>query len=239
MDKKEMDALKVSIYDLLINAIKAGDKEKALVMVDDLEHSKRDFDDSYRQWIDMMMTYIADNLGEEALYEIHRLNGERSLWPRMGWIFDPKTTIEDKVRRRAYTWTNWHMANIDEIVEDDEKFAFKLKTCHSGGRIRKWPEHGKTKEAHNWSWGQKGLCYYCAHCATVLELMGIEKTGYPAWIAVQQPDGGCIQYIYKDPAKVPEKYYERLGLKKDAARAKAKGVAKGVTKGVTKKEAKK
>ncbi|HJX12391.1 MAG TPA: hypothetical protein VJ377_02565 [Dehalococcoidales bacterium] len=213
MDKKELKELTVSVYDRLNQAIMDGDNEKAIAMIKEMERNKRDFDDSYREWVDLMLTYIADKLGEDAVYEVHRMNGERSLWPRLGWIFGPMS-IEDKVRKRAYTWTNWHMANIDEIVEDDEKFAFKLKTCHSGGRIRKWPNHGKTKETHPWSWGQKGVCYYCAHCAVVLETMGIEKAGYPAWIAEQQPDGGCIQYLYKDPEKIPEKYYKRLGLEK-------------------------
>ncbi|OGO45030.1 MAG: hypothetical protein A2Z05_08375 [Chloroflexi bacterium RBG_16_60_22] len=182
MDKKELKELTVSVYDRLNQAIMDGDNEKAIAMIKEMERNKRDFDDSYREWVDLMLTYIADKLGEDAVYEVHRMNGERSLWPRLGWIFGPMS-IEDKVRKRAYTWTNWHMANIDEIIEDDEKFAFKLKTCHSGGRIRKWPNHGRTKEAHPWAWGQKGVCYYCSHCSVVLETMGIEKAGYPAWIA--------------------------------------------------------
>jgi hypothetical protein len=219
MDKQELKDLTVSVYERLKKVIEAGDKEKAVAMVKEMEKNKRDFDDSYREWIDLMLTYIADKLGEEAVYEIHRLNGERALWPRMGWIYGPMS-IEDKVRRRAYTWTDWHMDNITEIVEDDEKFAFKMKVCLSGGRIRNWPVHGVTKKAHDWCWGQKGVSYYCAHCATVLELMGIEREGYPAWIAEMQPDGGCIQYIYKDPSKIPDKYYERLGLKKGEIKKK-------------------
>jgi hypothetical protein len=35
-----------------------------------------------------------------------------------------------------------------------------------------------------------------------------------------QPGGGCIQYIYKDPSKIPAKYYERAGLKKGAIKKK-------------------
>ena len=179
MEKQELKDLTVSVYERLKKVIQAGDKQQAIAMVVEMEKNKRDFDDSYRQWIDLMLTYVADKLGEDAVYEVHRLNGERALWPRMGWIYSDMS-IEDKVRRRAYTWTDWHMDNLTEITEDDEKFAFKMKVCLSGGRIRNWPVHGETREAHDWSFGQKGISLYCAHCATVLEKMGIEKMGYPA-----------------------------------------------------------
>ena len=81
-----------------------------------------------------------------------------------------------------------------------------------------WPQHGKTKEAHPWSWGRKGVSYYCAHCAAVLEIMAIEKAGFPAWICDPQPGGRCIHYLYKNPTNVPEKYYKRVGMEKKIAR---------------------
>jgi hypothetical protein len=86
-------------------------------------------------------------------------------------------------------------------------------------------KHGQTKKGHSWSWGEKGVSYYCAHCATVLEIMAIEKAGYPAWLCNPQPDGHCIHYLYKDPWSVPEEYYERVGMKKAkrSAQPKTKG----------------
>ena len=212
MDKRELKELTVSIYDKLIQAIKEGDKEKAGALVDEIKRNKYDFDNSYREWIDMMLTYVADRLGEEALYEIHRMNAERALWPRFGWVFGPMS-VEDKVRKRAYAWTNWHGINIDEIVEDDEKFSIKYK-CPSGGTVRMWPHHGKTRKAYPWSWGEKGISYYCLHCPIVYDIMAIEKHGHQPWITLQHPEGHCELQIYKDPEKIPEKYYRRVGLKK-------------------------
>jgi hypothetical protein len=214
MDKKELKALTVSIIEKLRQAIKDGDKEKALELTDQIDRNKHDFDESYRVWIDLMLTYIADKLGEDALYEIHRINADRALWPRFDWVFDPSVSTEEKIRRRARTWTDWHMINIDSIEEDDEKFTIKLK-CDSGGSIRMWKDYGKTKKAHPWSWGQKGLSYYCAHCPVVHEIMAIEKGGRPTWLCEPQPEGGCIQTWYKDPARIPEKVYERIGMKKE------------------------
>jgi hypothetical protein len=214
MDKEQLQALTVSVLDKLKQNIREGKQEEALKLVDEIDRVKHDFDESYRQWIDLMLTYIADKLGEDALYEIHRENGERALWPRFDWLYEDLPD-DEKVRRRAWTWTNFHMSNIESIEEDDEKFTFHLK-CDSGGSIRMWPEYGKTKEAHPWSYGEEGFSYYCAHCPIVLEIMGIEKLGHPAWVSEPQPDGRCIQILYKDPATTPEKYYRRVGMTKKA-----------------------
>jgi len=216
MEKQELKELTVSIFERLRQAIKKGDDEKALALTDEIDRNKHDFDESYRIWIDLLLTYIADKLGEEALYEIHRINGERALWPRLGWILEP-INPEEKIRRRAYSWTHWHGTTIDAIEEDEEKFTLRVK-CDSGGSIRMWPQYGKTKEAHPWSWGQKDVCYYCAHCPVVFEIMAIEKGGNPAWLCNPQPEGRCIHYLYKNPANVPEKFYKRIGMEKKTAK---------------------
>ena len=212
MDKKELKELTFSIFERLREAISQGDKAQALALVDEIARNKHDFDESYRMWIDLMLTHIADHEGEEALYQIHRANGEIALWPRLGWILGP-ISAEEKLRRRAHAWTHWHMTHLDSIEEDAEKFTIKVK-CDSGGSVNLWPRHGKTKKGHPWSWNQKGLSYYCAHCPAILEIMAIEKAGFPAWLCNPQPDGSCIQYLYKDPWAVPEKNYERVGMKK-------------------------
>ena len=100
MDKQELKELTASILDRLRQNIKDGEKEKALVLVDEIDRQKHAFDESYREWLDLMLTYIADNMGEEAVYQIHRANGENTLLPMLGWIFETKN-IEEKVRRRA------------------------------------------------------------------------------------------------------------------------------------------
>jgi hypothetical protein len=213
MEKQELKDLTISVYDRLIRAIEQDDRVKAKELIDEIERNKYDFDNAYRQMLDIMLTYIADKLGEDALYEIHRLNGERSIWPRFGWAFDETTGVEDKVRRRAHAWTDWHCINIDEITEDDEKFSIKYK-CPSGGTVRMWQEHGKTKEGHPWSWGEKGFSYYCLHCPVIFDIMSIERHGHQPWITIQHPEGHCELQLYKDPARIPEEYYQRVGMKK-------------------------
>jgi hypothetical protein len=212
MDKKELKDLTVPIFDKLKAAIEAGDKKTALALTDEINRNKHDFDESYRVWINLMLTYIADKLGEEALVEIHKTNCDLALWPRLGWCLDPKVSPEEKIRKIAYTWTNWHMSPIAEITEDDEKFVIKIK-CDSGGSINQWPDHGKTKKAYPWAYNRKGLSYYCAHCS-VLDIMSMERVGYPGWLCDPQPGGWCSNVLFKDQSKTPEWYYERVGLKK-------------------------
>ena len=159
-----------------------------------------------------MLSYIGEHCGEDAVYEIHRKNIENTLLPMFHRLFETKD-IEEKIRKRAAVWTHFHMISLDEIEEDNEKFTFKIQ-CDSGGSIRQWPDYGKTKEGHPWSYGEKGFCYYCGHCPIFHEIMPIEKYGFPNLITDPQPGGKCYQYLYKDPEDVPEKYYNRIGLKK-------------------------
>lgn len=214
MDKKELKELTVSVFERLRQAIKAGDNEKAVALIREIDRNKHDMDESYRIWIDIMLTYIADKMGEEALVEVHRMNGERFILPRHMWMLESKMSPDERARERALMWTYWHGTPIIKMEEDKEKFSITVK-CDSGGSIRTWPEYGKTKKAYPWSWGEKGMSYYCAHCAIVLEQMPIEKVGFPSWISEPKPGGVCVQHVFKDPMKTPEKYYKRVGMKKE------------------------
>jgi hypothetical protein len=72
---------------------------------------------------------------------------------------------------------------------------------------------GFSKEAHSWTWGKEKVCYYCAHCTMVNEVLAIENYGHPMRITEypEKAEDACTWYIYKDPAKIPAEYYERVG----------------------------
>lgn len=219
MEKRELDEMRVSIYEKLRRAIREGDKEKALGLLGEIDRNRENYRDMYLTWVDLLLTYIADNLGEEAVFKTMRVLYQQVGRPRViAAVGEPAlgpTSAEDRVRRRAYLWTSAHGSDIDEIQEDREKFTIKLK-CPTGGAIRTREQFGKTKEAHPWSYGQKGFSYYCAHCPSSFEIMSIEQFGYPVWVTLPQPGGRCSQYLYKDPESVPEEYYRRVGMEKKA-----------------------
>lgn len=212
MDKQELEELKVSIYEKLRKAIETGDKERALSLLDETIKNKHNLLGVYLAWDDLLLTYIADKLGEEAVHETMRIYDRRAVRPALQGAFGP-IPIEERVRKRTYMMTSGYGINYDSIEEDEEKFTLRFK-CPSGGRVRTWEEYGRTKKAYPWSWGEKGIAYYCTHCATSFEIMTIEQLGYPAWVITHEPDGVCVQRLYKDPRSVPEEYYRRLGMEK-------------------------
>jgi hypothetical protein len=211
--KQELDGLKVSIYKKLRRAIKSGENKKALEILDEIDSNREKYREVFLTWIDILLTYGADKLGEKMVYETDRLFGERVVFPTLfaGALGD--VSADDKLRKRAYVWTSVHGIDIDEIKEDEEKFILNFK-CPTGGSVSTKKDSGKTREAHAWSYGQKGLSYYCTHCPVAIEMMPVEKFGSPAWVCLPQSEGRCLQYIYKDPKNVPEKYYKRIGMKK-------------------------
>ena len=212
MEKQELEELKVSIYEKLRQAIIGGNKEKALALLEESNRNRSALLDVNLTWADLLLTYIADKLGEDAVNETMRIFDQRAVRPFLKNTIGSKNA-EDKLRKRTYVMTSFYGINFDAIQEDDEKFILKFK-CPSGGVVRTKEQFGKTREAHPWSWGEKGMAYYCTHCANSFEIMTIEQLGYPAWVVTPEPGGRCTQHIYKDPESVPEGYYKRVGMEK-------------------------
>jgi hypothetical protein len=106
----------------------------------------------------------------------------------------------------------------------------EFNPCATGGRMRRAIENerkstgnselsetGKTKKPYTWSWGKKGVFYYCIHCCLWHEILPIEWRGYPIKIAEysEDPMAPCYFYFYKDPKLIPDYYFTRVGKKKN------------------------
>ncbi len=217
MQKQELKELATSIYERINRSIEESNKESTLDLVEQIKREQHMFHRDVQMWIHVLLTYIADKLGEDAVHEALRIVDERCLGTFTTSVAGP-ASADDRLRRRAYIWTSRHAINIDEIIEDDEKFTLNLK-CPSGGALRVREQDGKTRKGHFWSSGEKGVPYYCTHCIISFQEMSIERLGYPAWISMPKPDGRCTQYVFKDPRAVPEEYYQRVGKKKKTGEA--------------------
>jgi len=127
-----------------------------------------------------------------------------------------------------------------ELIETDDRFILRFDPCGSGQRTvrgdwientpaRMEPPYGwkVTEEEHPWNHYTKGVCLYCAHCIILMEEMPIDRFGYPVRVidppvypdtdrdpAVRQR---CQWQMFKDPTKVPEEYYARVGRSKPVA----------------------
>ncbi|MCP4724137.1 MAG: hypothetical protein GY863_03830, partial [bacterium] len=109
------------------------------------------------------------------------------------------------------------------VTEDEKKFTFHMHPCASGCRLwlRGIYEPGRggklTEKAHRWTFNRKDFPYYCIHSAFLNEILPYEEFGYIMW-PTDEPEGPedeCRWHIYKDPNDIPDKYYERIGVKKN------------------------
>jgi hypothetical protein len=205
--------------DLVMEAIDSGDKKKAKELVQRMYSEFNYLHDGYMIWITGLQTFIYKNYGTDALEkaekEAHTIEAKT--------VFKPpeKTDFRSLVEFQASKMRGHLQPML--IEEDDEKVSITMQPCGSGERIIQIGGYeaglARVKEPHRITWGQKDFPLYCVHCP-VGELLSFDRTGdFGAVVKiVSDPIGkeGCHFTLYKDKAKIPEKYYTRLGKKKPA-----------------------
>ncbi|GMV82018.1 MAG: hypothetical protein AMXMBFR7_32020 [Planctomycetota bacterium] len=108
------------------------------------------------------------------------------------------------------------------VVEESDRYRLIFEPCGSGGAIRR--ELAGTREGQDAllpdavpaTWGRAGeVPAYCSHCA-LNELESMKRYGYPLWVTEFDPDAAkaCGWTVFKKPAEIPERYFERLGFRK-------------------------
>ena len=122
-----------------------------------------------------------------------------------------------------------------EFEEDEDRYTFRFDPCGSGGhelrgdqevfdtppRMEEPYNWAVLEEEHDFAWNKKGICLYCTNCCVLMQKKPIEEYGYPVRV-VEPPtypdrkDAKCTWHIYKDPRKVPERYYKEVGAEKPA-----------------------
>ncbi len=212
-------------------AIDAGRYGEAKDLTRTAHDEFKSLHDLYCDWMWDMLSKIAERFGEAEVYTMLRATQEKWMLRRT-WKAFTKMPIKTQVDLSA-EMMRAHRSGAKQdgeltITEDDEKFAIVMDPCGSGGRMRRGDtldgtpsrlgapyDFGVTQEGHPWSWGEKGVPYYCTHCA-VNEILPIEWGGYPLWVTDYDSDAAkpCRWLFYKKPELVPEKYWTRVGAKK-------------------------
>jgi hypothetical protein len=200
-------------------AIRAGETDEALALVDKAVAQWRSLQDYSINWVTSTLSFIADELGEEAVEQALRRTGEEFVRPRrttdVQWG-DLPARVRAKVVARAM------LANFGEceVSEDDEKVTLSF-ACGTGGRLideGRYDEQGGSyrtlRERAPRTFNRDALPVYCAHCSVNNEIQPLEWGG--AVTSVEnpptKPGERCVHHIYKDAAAIPPEAYERLGM---------------------------
>ncbi len=127
-----------------------------------------------------------------------------------------------------------------ELIETEDRYILRFDPCGSGQRTVRgdWVEGTPprmespynwtvSEEKHTWNHDTPGVCLYCVHCIVLMEEMPMDRFGYPVRVidppvypdTNRDPDvrQKCQWQMFKDPTKVPEEYYTRVGRTKPAA----------------------
>jgi len=231
-EDEPVEELGISSYDRLRDAVKAGDTETALKLIDYVQYDEiKETYDGLFDWAYSTLTWIADNYGEDKLAEALRYGQEKMALA----VSDIRSRVKTAKQAlalvaeqcRAHRHGPGGRGEV-KVWEEEDRYVISADPCGSGGRMRrkesdKIPARteppynmGKTKKAHTWSWSMKDVPYYCAHCCMWHEVMPIEAAGIPRKITEYNPDPNapCVYYFYKKPELIPEKYYKRVGFEK-------------------------
>ena len=201
------DDLLVGTKEKAIAAIEIGDKEEALRRVEELYLEFQPLHDRYVEWIQFLLGFISERLGEESVEEA--LRGIVTDIYKDRWVSIFKKMSPEDIARMFCTVSKIHYSDF-HIEEDDEKFVIIIPYCGSGGMIQKdgKAEGRRTRKAYSWSFGQAGVSYYCCHESLFNKMfreLGFENIKFE--YCNQFEDDGkatgnpCRLIIYKSPPK--------------------------------------
>jgi hypothetical protein len=213
----EMEKLTV---DRICEAIDRGDKEEAKKTARRMFSEFLSMHDLYRDWITATLSFIARRFGDQALEEAMK-EGTSAWWLPIRKKF-PRGV--EGLRQRVKMFAAGLRGHLQplHIEEDDDKVTIQMRPCGSGGRLILEDKYAGPNPfytingAQRLTYGRQSFPVYCAH-EPIQELVDIEANGAPFVVVEPAHELGkqhCSFHIYKDPANIPDKYYERLGIKR-------------------------
>ncbi len=220
--KDEIAELEKRTVDRVIEAIDSGDLAGAKKLAQRMYNEFLSMHDLYRNWATGSLSFIGRRFGDQVLEEAIT-EGVKAWWLPNVEKF-PKGPENLKARVKMFiAGLHGHQQPM-HIEEDEEKVVLQMKPCGSGGRLvlegkYEGPNAFLTiKNPQRMTYGRANFPVYCAH-EPPMEIVDIEQGGTPFVVVEPANEIGkevCSFIVYKDPDKIPAKYYERLGLKKPA-----------------------
>jgi hypothetical protein len=214
--------------------------------LDDIRERWRRLHDRWVDLISGVLAFVARRFGEDALEPCYRHVLEPYIQERYMPYDLREQDYDGTLYRNLYTAfeaMRGHLCGPDrrgdiELIEDDDKWVLRFDPCGSGGRSSRGDpvegtpprplepyRFGVTAEPHDWSWNERGVCHYCAHCCFALELLPAERWGHPVRtvdspLYPDETTGSepkkCTWTIYKRLDAIPDEAYRRIGRTKPA-----------------------
>ena len=215
---EELEEMGRPTLDVLLEAIEAGDLDKAKESSNRMYSESLRFHDLACVWLAAFMSEVYENHGEEAFYRAMRRGVEAYF--KSGAEKLNEADFRTRVQMRAAGFRS-HL-NPLRVVEDNEKVSMQMIPCGSGQRLLKMGCYGPSmnctmmQSPHPMTYGMTDFPIYCTH-APIQEILAIEWFGAPVYIT-EAPDKmareSCWHHMYKDFRNVPDRYYDRVGKKK-------------------------
>ncbi|MDH4170767.1 MAG: hypothetical protein OEW42_14385 [Acidimicrobiia bacterium] len=208
---------RTSHLDQVRQALDDGDLDRARDQLDRAERQARQLKDYSISWIADCLSFIAEELGEEAVERALRRFGERQLAPTEDApdLWSVPAEVRAKVVSRAM------LANFGsvEVEEDDDKITLRFR-CGSGGwLIDEGAYDGDDalvtlSERGPRTFDRDRLPVYCAHCSVNNEMQAVEWRGSLSTVEhpPTAPGEACVHEVYKNRAAVPDPAYRRIGV---------------------------
>jgi hypothetical protein len=198
-------------------AIDRGDADGAKAAIDRAVAQWASLKDYSINWITSLLSFVAEELGEDAVERALRSMGEQYVRPRResggDWSSLPAAVRAKSIARSMLG----NMGSV-EVTEDDEKIVLAFR-CGSGGRLiddgRYEGEHAYAtlRERSGRTFMRDELPVYCAHCSVNNEIQPIEWGDAPTTVEHPPERAGepCVHHVYKDVSQIPDAAYRRVG----------------------------
>lgn len=216
------------LEDALIEAVAHGDEGEVEARITDLRQRQIEHHDRLADWCWGLLTVLQNGTSEEDFGHQLRLSMEP-------WIAERYKVLEGMSMEEIFELTiegmRGHFGGPDragsiDVLDLEDRWVMEFDPCGTGGRMRRGDEasgqgsreeapyvFGSVEGAYPWTWGAEGVCSYCAHCSFVNEIIPIERLGHPMRVTEypQNPADRCRWTVFKDPARIPDSAYLRVG----------------------------
>jgi hypothetical protein len=218
----DVTRMRTPLWEQAKTALAQGRPEDAALLIDRAVEQWSALKDYSINWITSLLTFIGEELGEEAVERALRKTGEEFVRPRRD-TGTPWSSLPASARAKVIARAMLGNMGEVEVDEDDEKITLSFK-CGSGGMLidsgRYEGEHAymKLREQSGRTFMRDELWVYCAHCSVNNEIQNVEWGDAPSSIEYppEKPGERCVHHLYKDVADIPAEAYERIGKTKPA-----------------------